>query len=53
MRLNDECWLYLNLGAGNHLYIRKDFYHKYGSRILATRDVDRYRNWMKLIKEEI
>ena len=52
-QLNGECWLYLNLGAGNHLYIRKDFYHKYGSRILAARDVERYRNWMKLIKEEI
>ena len=52
-QLNGERWLYLNLGAGNHLYIRDDFYYKYGSRILAVRDVERYRNWLRLIKEEI
>ena len=50
-RINDENWIYLYLGAGNHLYLRHDFWHEHGMRIMTTEEQTRYGRWKKLIKD--
>ena len=49
--INNRRWKYINLGAGNHLYLREDFWYEHGNRIMDVSDVKRYVNWKKLIRE--
>lgn len=51
-RINDSNWIYINLGYGNHLYLRHDFWHEHGLRIMATDAPERYGKWKRLIKSE-
>lgn len=53
----DNCWInnghlvYVNLGMGNHLYLRRDFWVEHGIRIMAMDPAERYTKWKYLIKE--
>ena len=48
VKLNNRPWLYLNLGAGNHLYVREDFFFRYGNEIFNVRKPEMYGNWGRL-----
>ena len=50
-QINGGSWMYINLGAGNHLYLREDFWDEHGNRILDTSSVERYSKWKALIRE--
>ena len=49
--INKRPWIYENLGMGNHLFMRKDFWEEHGARIMDPKYADRYIKWKKLIKE--
>ena len=48
--INENLWAYLNLGAGNHLYLSMDFYKKFGNILFDVNMGMRYRKFVKLIK---
>lgn len=50
-RINNSHWVYVNLGMGNHLYLRRDFWVEHGIRIMAMDPAERYTKWKDLIKE--
>lgn len=49
--INGESWKYINLGFGNHLFVRRDFWFEHGDRITNVDIGKRYTNWKRLIKE--
>lgn len=49
--INEQTWIYIDLGFGNHLFLRKDFWLEHGNRIADVNAARRYENWKKLIKE--
>lgn len=51
-QLNEKSWKYINLGYGNHLYLRNDFWYEHGDRIMSVDASERYVKWKKLIKEQ-
>ena len=50
--INGRTWKYINLGFGNHLYVRDDFWYEHGDRIANVEASQRYVNWKRLIKEQ-
>ncbi len=50
--INNKRWKYINLGFGNHLYLRNDFWYEHGDRIVSVDAGQRYVNWKRLIKEQ-
>ena len=48
--LNEMTWVYINLGAGNHLYLRCDVYKEYGFALIDTDYGSRYQSWCNLTK---
>jgi hypothetical protein len=49
--INDDVWIYLYLGYGNHLYLNYRFYKKYSNLIYDAEAPNRYTKWNMLIKE--
>lgn len=42
-------WVYVNLGAGNHLIVREDYYEKFSPHVSGyTQLSDMYANWLKV-----
>ena len=46
--LNNQTWVYFNLGMGNHLYMRRDFYYSIGNDLFDVDQSKRYRKWNDL-----
>lgn len=49
LKINDENWMYLNLGAGNHLLLRHDMYRMVGDMVLDTEHPRMYGKWRRLV----
>lgn len=49
-KINDYPWKYICLGAGNHLYMRRDFYDEIGNRIIDKDYPQRYVKYEKITK---
>lgn len=47
--LNGKTWVYFNLGMGNHLYMRSDFYRNVGNDLFDVEQSKRYRKWNDLL----
>lgn len=50
LKLNGDNWIYLNLGAGNHLLLRHDMYRRVGDMVLDTEHPRMYGKWRRLIE---
>jgi hypothetical protein len=51
VEMNDRTWFYINLGFGNHLYLRDDFFEEHGSRLLDSRPPEAYQKWQWLVED--
>ena len=47
--LNRQPWVYFNLGMGNHLYMRQDFYFNVGNDLFDVKPSTRYKKWNDLL----
>lgn len=50
--INNKEWIYLNLGAGNHLLLRHDLFERIGTLILDTMDHLMYSKWIRLVENK-
>ena len=50
----DTVWMYIDLGMGNHLYMKPELYNEIGNQIIDVLEYKRYRNWCRIFafKEE-
>ncbi|MBR2742366.1 MAG: macro domain-containing protein [Clostridia bacterium] len=44
-------WKHIDLGAGNHLFVRTALYKKIGERLMAVRPPVRYKTWREIVAE--
>lgn len=49
LKINGENWIYLNLGAGNHLFLRHDMYRDFGNMLLDVEHPTMYGKWRRLV----
>ena len=49
LKINGENWINLNLGAGNHLFLRHDMYRDFGNMLLDVEHPTMYGKWRRLV----
>ena len=49
LKINNENWIYLNLGAGNHLFLRHDMYYEFGNMLVDVNRPNMFGKWRRLV----